>query len=115
MTPSCPLFQDPACRFCSHEHLLVPYAPLVLNEKTQRLEPGSTKIRKEALGAFCNNLSQWVRDLKYCPARWGLHGAASTGVRADGCGGYKDDYGQFLIPRDDEFVVIGVGQQVLMI
>ena len=110
----CPMFQD-NCRFCSHEHLFVPYAPLVENPQTTRLVVGLTAIRKELVGEMCNNISQWVKDLNYCPARWGLYGVASTGIRADGTGLYSDNYGQSTIPREDEFIVSGLGQQRLFV
>ena len=85
--PRCPMFGDD-CRFCSHEKMLVPYAPLINNPKTGRLEPGMVQMRSEPLGEFCNNVCGWVSTLKYCPARWALRGVATSGVVADGCGVY---------------------------
>jgi hypothetical protein len=108
---TCPMFQD-KCRFCSHEHMIVPYAPLVEDPRSKRLLPGPVEHRSEPLGYWCNDISQWVEDLKYCPARFALH-RYHTGRVADGCGVYSDAYGQSLIPREDAFVVSGVGQQVL--
>jgi len=78
------------CRFCSHERLTVPYARLIENPKTKRLETGSTEHMQVPLGEFCNNISQWVSVLQYCPARWGLSNS-HNGVRADGTGIYLDD------------------------
>jgi hypothetical protein len=112
MNHTCPQFNTP-CRFCSIEHLYIPYAPLIENPKTNRLEAGATAIRKEALGEWCNNISQWVRELRYCPARWGLYGVATSGIRADGCGEYSDEYGQSQIPGEDMFLIVGTGQQTL--
>lgn len=89
----CTMFLD-NCRFCSHEHHYIPYTPLVENKKTMRLEIGATNIRKELIGEFCNNIGGWVQDLKYCPARWGLYGIATTGYLSDGCGVYSDAVGQ---------------------
>jgi len=112
----CSLFKDPACRFCSHEHSYIPYAPLVENKKTGRLEPGATEIRKELIGEFCNNICQWVRNLSYCPARWGLRSVPPSGNRAAGCGMYPDAYGQSLISaQDDIYLVAGAGDGVLEI
>ena len=102
----CPLFNDPDCRFCNGEMRIIPYSPLV--EKNGRLVPGLIEHRKELIGEMCNNVSQWVTDLKYCPARWGLY-RASVGVRADGCGTYKDSQ---VLP-DDIFIIEGTGQQTL--
>ena len=112
MRPVCPMFQD-QCRFCSNETLRVPYTHLITNPKTKRLEAGAIAIREVSLGTWCNNISQWVSELRYCPGRWGLYGIQSSGVRADGCGVYSDTYGQSQIPKEDEFVVSGIGQQVL--
>lgn len=84
----CPFFND-NCRFCSHEHLIVPYARLIENTKTKRLEPGATEHMPVPLGAFCNNVGVWVSDLKYCPARWALANS-HHGVLADGTGCYPD-------------------------
>jgi hypothetical protein len=112
---TCPMFQD-ECRFCSHEHMIVPYAPLVEDPRSKRLIAGPVEHRKEPIGYWCNNVSEWVEHLRYCPARWGLVGSVNRLVgcaRADGCGVYPDAYGQSLIPREDTFVVQGVGQQVL--
>ena len=105
--PTCSLFND-HCRFCSHEHIIIPFAPLLPDPRTGRLVAGSVQHKKEMIGEMCNNVSQWVKDLKYCPARWGLY-RASVGVRADGCGTYKDSQ---IIP-DDIFLIEGTGQQTL--
>ena len=103
------MFGD-SCRFASHEHLIIPFAPLLPDPRTGRLVAGSVQHKKEMIGTYCNNLSSWVRDLKYCPARWGLTRVPSVGIRADGCGEYKDSQ---IIP--DAFVAVGVGQQCLNI
>lgn len=87
MYNKCPMFKDD-CRFCSHESLLVPYTKLEQNPKTKRLEPTGNHIDRVPLGEYCNNGCGWVKDLKYCPARWGLRGVATAGVVADGCGVY---------------------------
>jgi hypothetical protein len=84
------MFETLHCRFCSQEHLFVPYSTLVENPATKRLCVGSTGIKKEMIGFFCNNISDWVSNLKYCPARWGLHGVASSGCVADGTGSYVE-------------------------
>lgn len=94
---NCPMFHDD-CRFLSEEHLFIPYAPMVTNPKTGRLEPGATQIRKEALGCSCNNIGGWVKDLKYCPARWALRGVATSGIVADGTGKYL--WSQYLLPQE---------------
>lgn len=109
---NCSMFKDD-CRFCSHEHQYIPYAPLVENQKTLRLEVGITNIRKELIGEWCNNISDWIEKLSYCPARWGLYGVPAIGLRADGCGVYSDTYGQSQIPQDDIFLIVGTGQQTL--
>lgn len=109
----CPLFNDANCRFLSQERQFIPITALIENPKTKRLELGATCIKTEVVGAMCNNISQWVKDLKYCPARWGLHSVPATGMKADGCGTYSDSYGQSLIPQDDIFLVVGAGQQTL--
>jgi len=67
-------------------------------------------IKRELIGEMCNNISHWVKDLKYCPARWGLY-RAHYGEREGGV--YSDTVGQSHIPRDGEFVISGVGQQRL--
>ena len=109
---NCPMFQDD-CRFCSHENLIIPFSPLI--EKNGRLVPGLVEHKKELIGEMCNNESKFVTDLKYCPARWGLVGRGNNGARYEGSGTYSDSYGQSLIPREDEFVVSGVGQQRLFV
>ena len=112
---NCSMFQDD-CRFCSHEQRIIPFAPLI--EQNGRLVPGLVEHRKELIGEMCNNISQWVEGLKYCPARWGLVGRGLSMVgsaRADGTGTYSDVFGQGQIPREDEFVICGVGQQRLMV
>jgi hypothetical protein len=84
---------DTHCRFCSHEHLFVPYTPLITNPKTNRLEAaiGKTMIKKEPVGIYCNNSSSWVSDLKFCPARWALHRKHyGDGRVADGTGTYTE-------------------------
>jgi hypothetical protein len=115
LTPTCPLFQDTDCRFCSHEHLIIPYAPLVEDPRTHQLRPGLTEHRREMIGEMCNNVSLWVRDLTYCPARWGLT-SFQNGKRAEGTGVYPDGVGQGMIVIDDEpRGVVVPGQQVLQI
>ena len=109
--PTCPMFGD-SCRFASHEHLIIPFAPLLPDPRTGRLVVGSVQHKKEMIGEMCNNIGGWVHDLHYCPARWGLHSVMSTGIRADGCGEYKDDQ---TLPAEDIFLVVGTGQQVLNI
>jgi hypothetical protein len=109
---TCPMFQDD-CRFCSHEHMIVPYAPLIEDPRSKRLIAGPVEHRKEPVGFWCNNVSEWVEHLRYCPARWGLHSVTSSGQRAGGCGVYPDAYGQSLIPREDVFLIVGTGQQTL--
>lgn len=101
----CSMFQGD-CRFCSHEHSYIPYTPLVENKKTMRLEISATNIKMVLLGEWCNNISQWVRELRYCPARWGLHGVPSVGIRAEGCGEYSDEYGQSQITAQDDICLI---------
>ena len=105
----CPLFNDTNCRFLSLEHRFIPITTLVENPKTKRLEPGATTIKTELVGEMCNNVSKWVKDLKYCSGRWGLYGVASSGVRADGCGTYLDSQ---VIPGGI-FLIEGTGQQTL--
>ena len=106
--PTCPMFGD-SCRFASHEHLIIPFAPLLPDPRTGRLVAGSVQHKKEMIGEYCNQAG-WVKDLHYCPARWGLHSVMSTGIRADGCGTYKDS--QII---QDAFVAVGMGQQTLQI
>lgn len=90
MTEYCEPFSTP-CRFCSKEHMLIPFAKLVENPKTNRLEPAKeTLLRTEALGTWCNNRSQWTRDVTQCPARVALatrHGFVWA-HKADGTGTY---------------------------
>ena len=82
----CPPFSTP-CRFCSQEHQYITYNQLTENPKTKRLEANlNTMIRKEALGEWCNNSSQWCRDITQCPARLAL--VPWTGLKADGTGSY---------------------------
>lgn len=84
------MFETPNCRFLSQEHLFVPYSTLVENPKTKRLCVGTTGIKKEPVGIYCNNVSDWVSNLTFCPARWALHGVASSGCVADGTGVYVE-------------------------
>ena len=109
--PICPMFQT-QCRFCSHEHHTIPFARLVEDPRTKRLIAGPIEHRRELIDIWCNNVGNWVKDLNWCPARWGLY-RNPIGIRADGCGEYSDAYGQSQIIRDDEFLAVGVGQQVL--
>ena len=84
----CPQFSTP-CRFCSQEHQYITYNQLTENPKTKRLEANlNTMIRKEALGAWCNNSSQWCRDITQCPARLALAYEPWCGQKADGTGSY---------------------------
>ena len=102
------MFGD-SCRFASEECLIIPFAPLLPDPRTGRLVAGSVQHKKEMIGEYCNQMG-WVRDLHYCPARWGLTRVPSVGIRADGCGTYKDSQ---IIP--DAFVAVGTGQQCLNI
>ena len=78
---------DTPCRFCSKESMLIPFNKLVENPKTNRLEPAKeTMLRKEALGEWCNNSSQWCRDITQCPARLAL--VPWCGIKAEGTGTY---------------------------
>ena len=86
-TERCAQFDTP-CRFCSQETLVVPYAPLVEDPKSKRLIAGGVAHRIEALGAWCNNSSQWCRELTQCPARVGLAYEPRCGQNADGTGSY---------------------------
>ena len=80
---------DTLCRFASAESLIVPYNQLIENPKTNRLEPAlQTMLRVEPLGTFCNNSSQWCRDVVQCPARLGLAYEPWTGCKVDGSGSY---------------------------
>ena len=79
---------DTLCRFASAESLIVPYNQLIENPKTNRLEPAlQTMLRVEPLGTFCNNSSQWCRDVVQCPARLGL-ATYWCGQKVDGTGVY---------------------------
>ena len=85
---------DTPCRFCSQETLTVPYAPLIEDPKSKRLIAGSVVHRSEPLGQWCNNSSQWCRDITQCPARLALatrhgfvwaHRVGGTGIYAKLC------------------------------
>jgi len=83
----CPQFSTP-CRFCSQEHQYITYNQLTENPKTKRLEANlNTMIRKEALGAWCNNSSAWCSSLSQCPARLAL-ATHWCGQKADGTMSY---------------------------
>jgi len=87
---NCPMFNTPNCRFLSHEHIIVPYAPLLEDPKSKRLIAGSVAYRKEPIGLLCNNDGEWVTEhKKLCPARWGLT-RHNMGCRVPGCGVYPD-------------------------
>jgi hypothetical protein len=78
---------DTSCRFLSNEFLLVPYNQLITNPKTNRLEPSlQTMLRKEPIGEYCNNVSDWVENVNQCPARLAL--VRWTGIKVDGAGIY---------------------------
>jgi len=69
--------------------MLIPFNKLVENPKTNRLEPTKeTMLRKEALGAWCNNSSKWCRDITQCPARLALAYEPWCSQKADGTGIY---------------------------
>jgi hypothetical protein len=81
----CEAFDTP-CRFCSAEHLIVPFAPLVEDPRSKRLIAGPVEHRSESLGTLCNQLSKWTRDITQCPARLGL--VYWCGEKAPGTGVY---------------------------
>jgi hypothetical protein len=90
--PQCPMFETPNCRFFSFETQIIPYAPMIEDPRTGRLQHGSIMHKKvmAGTGCFCNNVGSWVSELTYCPARWALHGVASSGRVADGTGVYTE-------------------------
>ena len=71
--PVCPMFGD-ACRHCSEEISRTGlFTRLKKNPVSGLFDPDGIKTRKVELGAFCNNNGRtFVKDLHYCPARWGL-------------------------------------------
>ena len=107
----CPPFSTP-CRFCSQEHQYITYNQLTENPKTKRLEANlNTMICKEALGAWCNNISAWCSSLSQCPARLALAYEPWTGLKAEGTGSYAKLVGSLEIKALMSERVIG--QQVL--
>ena len=69
----CPMFGD-ECRHCSAEKSVTGvYTIVEKNPNTHLFIPKGRGRTTIELGAYCNNIGQWVRDLHYCPARWALH------------------------------------------
>ena len=102
---------DTPCRFCSQETLTVPYAPLIEDPKSKRLIAGSVVHRSEPLGQWCNNSSQWCRDITQCPARLALAYEPWCGKKAEGTGSYAKLIGSMEMKALMSERVIG--QQVL--
>ena len=106
---ACPMFNDTDCRFASLETRYSAYTGIKMQD--HHYVPTKVGYKQNVIGVRCNNDgTKMVSDIHYCPARWGLHSVTSTGIRADGCGEYKDSQ---IIP--DAFVAVGTGQQTLQI
>jgi len=79
----CPMFGD-LCRHCSDEvHREVVRFSVIKDCELGKKGHQGKRIRRIELGHFCNNDGKhFVKDMKYCPARWALTRPMSEEAKA---------------------------------
>jgi hypothetical protein len=63
-------FWEVPCRFCSEESTFC--ACTYIQKKDGHYIGVKIGYIKSERGQYCNNIGVWIKDIKYCPARWAL-------------------------------------------
>jgi hypothetical protein len=121
-TEICPPFDTP-CRFCSIERTNRIFERISINKVTGIYQSDGLGHVTVEIGEYCNNISDWCKNITQCPARLALSHKPFSGISADGTGIYAklhtDEELKWKINDEGDITrtqeIIHFGQQVLSV